>query len=258
MLNNLTRPCSCRTRRPARPGILLAISAMLLLLFQPACFLKKRKTETVVSTSSVRLALLPFNAPLQDKDLRWGALAAPILMAKAAEQANNLEIIPIWESMPIVRNNAGATRTFTADSAANVANWLSAKWSVMGELITGKNGVTIIIDFIPASNSLIPFRYQKTGKLESFGTVFYDAYNQFLRYLVAKPLAPNRSNATNMAAMKSVAEALDREYGWFVDAEPGKAQEVINELKHSDEPLARSLFSPDLYPALAPAKQKAN
>jgi len=257
MLNNITRSCNRRTTVAARPGILLAISAILFLLFQSACFLKKSKPE-IVSTTSVRIALLPFNVSAENKDLRWAALAAPILMAKTAEQAKNIETIPIWETMPIALNNAGATRTITAESAANIANWLSAKWSVMGELIPGKNGVTIIVDFIPASNSLIAFRYLKTGKLESFGTGFYDAYNQFLRYLVAKPLEPNRGNATNMADMKSTAEALDREYGWFAEANPGKAQEVINGLIHSDEPLARSLFSPDLYPALAPAKQKAN
>jgi hypothetical protein len=258
MLKNLTRPCNCRTTVPVRAGILLAISAILFLLFQSACLFKKKSKAETVSTSSVRLALLPFNVPAENKDLRWAALAAPILMAKTAEQAKNLEIIPIWESMPIARDNAGSTRTITADSAANSANWLAAKWSVMGELIPGKSGVTIIIDFIPASNSLIPFRYLKTGKLESFGTGFYDAYNEFLRYLVAKPLDSNHGNVPNMAAMKSVAEALDREYGWFVEAEPGKAQEIVNELKHSDELLARSLFSADLYPALAPAKQKAN
>ena len=253
MSNILTRPYNCRTTVPARLGIVFAISAILLLFFQSACFLKKSKTETF-STTSVRLALLPFNVPNGNKDLRWAALAAPILLAKTAEQAKNLEIISFPETMPIALNNAGTTRTLTADSATNIANWLSAKWSVMGELIPGKNGVTITIDFIPASNNLIPFRYQKTGKLESLE--FYDAYNQFLRYLVAKPLGTNRSNAANMAAMKSVAEALDREYGWFVEAEPGKAQEVINGLAHSDEPLARLIFSPSLYPALAPAKQK--
>ena len=175
-------------------------------------------------------------------------------MAKTAEQAKNLEVIPIWETMPIALNNAGATRTITADSAANIANWLSAKWSVMGELIPGKNEATIIVDFIPSSSSLIPFRYQKTGKLDSFGTGFCDAYNQFLRYLAAKPFEPKRDNSANMGSVKSVAEALDREYGWFVEAEPGKAQEVVNGMVHSDELLARSLFSPALYPALAPTK----
>jgi len=255
MHNYLRRPYNCRRTVALRPGILLSASLMLLLLLQPACFFsKKSKIEAVSTPSSVRIALLPFNVSAENKDLRWAALAAPILMAKTAGQAKNLEIIPIWETMPIAINNAGATRTFTAESAANIANWLSAKWSVMGELISGKNEVTIIIDFIPAKSSLIPFRYLKTGKLDSFGSGFCDAYNQFLRYLVASPFQPNRSNVATMASVKSIAEALDREYGWFVEAQPGKAQEVINDLLHSDGPLARSLFSSAVYPALAPTK----
>ena len=50
--------------------------------------------------------------------------------------------------------------------------------------------------------------------------------------------------------MKTVAEALDREYGWFVEAEPGKAQEIVEELMRRDGRLARLLFNPKIYPQL--------
>jgi hypothetical protein len=57
-----------------------------------------------------------------------------------------------------------------------------------------------------------------------------------------------------MTASRDLAEALDREYGWFVDAEPGKAQDVVAKLLLTDEHLAKSLFSPTLYPGLTEKK----
>jgi hypothetical protein len=53
-----------------------------------------------------------------------------------------------------------------------------------------------------------------------------------------------------MISMKPLAEALDREYGWFVDAEPGKAQEIVADLALKDDRLARLLFNPSVYPVL--------
>jgi hypothetical protein len=94
----------------------------------------------------------------------------------------------------------------------------------------------------------------KTGKIDSFGTGFYEAYDQFLRYLVAPLPEQGRNSVATMDSVKSIAEALDREYGWFVEAEPGKAQDLIKDLAQSDEPLARSLFNPAQYPALAAKK----
>ena len=156
--------------------------------------------------------------------------------------------------MPTALNLAGPSRGFTQDSAANIATWLSAKWSVMGELAPAKNGFSIIVDFIPSRSSLVPFRYTKTGRLDTLGSGFNDAYNQFLRYLVSKPMAPSKGSETTMTSVKELAVALDREYGWFVAAEPGKAQEVISGIAGSDETLARSLFSPTTYPSLSPKK----
>ena len=65
---------------------------------------------------------------------------------------------------------------------------------------------------------------------------------------------PEVMNAFTWDMIDRWAEALDREYGWFVDADPGKAQETVSELAHSDERLAQSLFSPALYPDLSPKK----
>jgi hypothetical protein len=234
----------------------VAAAALLIALFvvsQPACFRKKVAPEAVASTPT-RIALLPFNVPPEDRDLRWIALAAPILMAQEGERAEGLDIIPLWESMPVALNISGASRSFTQESAATVASWLTAKWSTLGEITTTKPGISMIVDFIPARSSEVPFRYTRSGKPDTVGAGFQDAYSQFLRYLVAKPYPRTRNNDLTMTQAKDLAEALDREYGWFVDAEPGKAHEVVTSLMRSDQRLAKSLFSPTLYSELTEKK----
>jgi hypothetical protein len=243
MTNKLKGPCYCR---------LIAVLLIVLLLLSWACS-KKSKTETV-STSPTRILLLPFNVPAANKDLQWMALAAPILMTKTGEYTKDIEIMPIWQTMSIALSNAGNSRSFTPETAAAAASWVAAKWSVMGEITPSKNGVSMVVDFIPAKSTLVPFRYLKSGKPDVVGAGLYDAYSQFLRYLVAKPLQGSREREITMTSMKPVAEALDREYGWFVEAAPGKAQDVVESLMHSSESLARSLFSPTVYPSLAAKK----
>jgi hypothetical protein len=239
-------------------GAIIATSVLAaILLMQSACS-KKVKTEAVSSSSPVRLVLLPFNVPSGDQELRWAAMAAPILMAKAGEKTPGLEIIPLWQSMPTALNAAGPSRAFTEQSAANVASWMSAKWSVLGELAPAKTGVSMVVDFVPARANVVPFRYLKAGKLDAIGASFYDAYVQFLRYLVAKPFQPEQDNEMTMTSVKDLAEALDREYGWSAEAEPGKAQEIVASLVRSNEQLARALFSPTLYPSLAEKKKEEN
>jgi hypothetical protein len=112
----------------------------------------------------------------------------------------------------------------------------------------------MMVDFIPAKSNQVPFRYQKNTSIDSLGSGFPEAFRQFLRYLVARPLQPAKGSLPNMTSMKTLAEALDREYGWFVDAEPGKAQDVVADLARSDESLARLLFNPSLYPVLGQTK----
>ena len=235
-----------------RFSALITVCATLVLTGQSGCLFKKSKSEPV-PTTSVRLVLLPFNVPAGNKDLQWTALAAPILMAQTGAESESLELIPLWEAIPYARDNAGSSRTFTQESAANVAAWLSAKWSVMGEMTPSKDKVSMIVDFIPSRSNQVAFRYLKKDKMDSLGAGFDDAYNQFLRYLVSKPLAPSAKRDT-LTSVKSLAEALDREYGWFVEPDPGKAQEVVDSLIQTNERLARFLFNPNLYPALAAKK----
>ena len=78
--------------------ILITVSALLFAFSQSSC---SKKKVAVATPTGIRLALLPFNVPAGDKEMRWIALAGPIMMAKASENARDLEVLPLWESMPI-------------------------------------------------------------------------------------------------------------------------------------------------------------
>jgi hypothetical protein len=231
---------------------LLITAAVLLIFFQPACS-KKAKPQSAAA-NPVKVLLLPLEVSEANKDLRWTAMAAPILLAKEMENTQDLMVIPLWQTMPTVIATAGASRTFNDESAASTANWLGAKWSIMGAISPVKGSISITIDFIPGKRNQVAFRYLKTRKLESLGPAFHEAIRQFLRYQLFKPLGPAKGNEPGLNSVKDLAEALDREYGWSVDADPGKAQDIVARLAKSDERLARLLFNPSIYPALAQNK----
>ncbi len=253
MLNRVKKRSCCRTPVNTRSFLcLLAAAAILFLFFQTAC--GKKSKAPVASISPTRLIILPFNVPTGDKNLRWTALAAPILMAKEGESSRDLVLVPLWEVMPTAIESAGASRSLTADSVATIANWLSAKWSILGDVSPAKRGVSMTIDFIPAKSTQVPFRYMKTGSVDVLGAGFHEAFKQFLRYLAARPLEQAGKSDQSMSSARPLAEAVDREYGWFVDADPGKAQAVVSDLAQKDERLAKFLFNPSLYPVLAKTK----
>jgi hypothetical protein len=253
MLNCLQRSSNRFTRISTYSGLILIVAlAGLSIVFQSACAKKKR--VNISAATGVRIALLPFNTPAGNKDLRWTSMAAPIMMAKVSEYAKDVEVIPLWQSMAISLEAAGASRSITADSAAYIASWLAVKWSAMGEIAPTKSGVSFMIDFMPDRSTQVPFRFIKSGDIDSVASQIPLAYNQFFYYLGARRLAPIAKKLPTITAMKSVAEALDREYGWSVEAEPGKAQKVVESLASTDMRLARLLFNPSLYPVLAPTK----
>jgi hypothetical protein len=249
----LENPYSRCTRLSARSGVLLIVAlAIAFVFFQSAC--SKKNKVAIPPISGVQIALLPFNIPSGNQDLRWTAMAGPIMMAKVSEYAGDIEVIPLWQSMPVTLETGGASRSFTAESAAYIASFLAAEWSAMGEMSPTKSGVSMMIDFIPPRSTQVPFRFQKSGKIDDVGSQLPAAFNQFFYYLAAKPLAPIDKKLPTMTAMKSLAEVLDREYGWSVEANPGQANEAVANLIRTDERLARMLFNPALYPALAPTK----
>jgi hypothetical protein len=254
MLNHKRRLSSGRMQICRHCRLILIVTAVLIVFSQSSCGLKKNKKVAATPPTGIRLVLLPFNVPSGNQDLRWTALAGPIMMAKVSESARDLEVIPLWETMPVATEAGGVSRSFSPDSAAYVASWFSAKWSAMGDISPSKSGVTMMIDFMPARTTLVPFRFTRAGKIETIGSGLPQAYNEFLRYLTARPLLPAKKELPPMTSMKNLAEALDREYGWFVSADPGKAQDIVSELARTDERLARLLFNPNVYPELAQTK----
>jgi hypothetical protein len=233
---------------------LLVFFAVIMLSVQFAC-LKKKSKVPITPSSPIRIAFLPFNVPEENKDLRWVALACPILMAKTSERASDLVPIPFWESMPVAIESAGASRIFTEASAGSAAAWLTAKWSTTGDVSPAKrNRISLIVDFMPSKGNEVPFRYMKTARMEYLAEGFPVAFIQFLRYLSAGSLKPVKGEESSMISIKPLAEALDREYGWFVSADPGKSQEIVADLALKDTRLARLLFNPSLYPVLSQTK----
>jgi hypothetical protein len=237
---------------------LTAALAILILVLQSACILPWRNKKPKAAPAPppvVQVAFLPFNVAAADNELRWVAMATPVMLAKVSERAREIEVIPLWQAMPIALDAAGASRTLTADSGAQIASYLSAKWATIGEFTRTRYGVSMIGDFIPAQRTQVPFRFIKRGSMETVGSNLPVAISQFLRYVAARPLLPEVHKTPDLLSLRTLAEALDREYGWFVEAQPGKADEIVSELANSDERLARLLFSPTLYPALAQPKK---
>jgi hypothetical protein len=232
---------------------LLAAIPFLVSLGSTGC--KKKVQARPAVTGPIRVIVLPFLVPANEKDLQWVAMAAPALIAKASRHTPNVTVIPFWEAMPSAIASAGAARSFNDESATSLANWVGAKWAIMGEITRTKAGYSVSIDFIPAKSMDVPFRYIKTRRMESMGTAFQSALRQWLRYSNANPAPSTRQKEPGLNKMRSVGEALDREYGWFETANPGNAQNIVSTLSPSDKDWAGLLFNPAMYPELAKTKQ---
>ena len=225
--------------------IALALIAVLLL---PGCFFRKKKTAAAkFPPAPVRIVLLPLNIPQGNTDLRWVALAHMILAAKELEDAVDLEVVPIWEAVPAALESLGGSRSISPEVAADTAIRANARWAIQGDLTPSKDGLTFLIDFIPRKASDIPFRYQNDIRIESLSTHLREAFEQFLRYLVARPLARRERTGMDTARLKEIAEAVDKEYGWFSPQEAGRAQKAFSTLAAGDNRLARLIFNPAVY-----------
>jgi hypothetical protein len=240
----------CNASMP-RPGHAVIVVLALMVAFMNSSCLFRGQKSAVMPSAPVRIAFLPFNTPEDDKDLQWASMAMPIMMAKITQRSQRLELAPLWETMQFTLESVGNSRLVTEDSAAYVANWLSAKWSSMGELSQdNKNKVSLMIDFIPSRETNIPFRYVKTVKMDTIDRNVRKSFEQFLNYISSRPMERSKISQTSLASLRQLAEALDREYGWSVPAEPGEAQEIVANLAQSDIRLARHLFNPAVYPIL--------
>jgi hypothetical protein len=240
-----------------RRGLAALLLALVLAASGPACLFhrgkgKKAKAPTYPA-QPIRVALLPLNVPSDDADLQRVSLAAVALLAKEAENAQDLEIVPVWQVMPVATEALGSSRTVTEEIAAYVASRVSAKWATVGELKPGKNGVSLLLDLIPAKTTLVAYRYRAETRAEALSGDFREAIQQFLRYQVARPLPKGGKSAIDAEQLKEISTALDREHGWFGQAEPGKAEKTFAGVARNDDKLARLLFNPSLYqPAPAP------
>ncbi|MBN2241832.1 MAG: hypothetical protein JW793_04010 [Acidobacteria bacterium] len=251
---------NARIRRKDDPGCLLSRSgygrsaipalAVMVLFLQSACLLRGKK-EALMPAAPVRIAFLPFNIPEGDEDLRWASMAMPVMMAKISEKANGMDPAPLWEGIRFAIESTGSSRTITQESAAYVANWVNSRWSVTGSLSREKKDkIILLVDFIPNQEEDIPFRYIKTIKMDAVDYNVRKAFRQFLNYVSARPMDPEGDGKTSLASLRQLAEALNREYGWTVPADPGKAEAIVSNLAQSDLRLARLLFNPATYPIL--------
>jgi len=234
---------------------MLAAAGILFVSFQTA-WAKKAKVAPAESTGPIRVAVLPFAVPENDKDLQWTAMAATALVVKAGRNLPDMEVVPFWDVMPSAISEAGAVRSFSDESASALANWVGAKWTIMGEIrrTKSKSSYTIIIDFIPAKSTEVPFRYIRTRRMENFGIAVQLGLRQWLCYITAKHIPLPKVKESGLLKMQTFGEALDKEYGWFTDADPGGSREFIKDLSPADKAWAARLFNPTMYPALADLK----
>jgi hypothetical protein len=252
MINHWLRLRDCRNPLFTRWLIfLLAAIPVLVSLGSIGCG-KKAKARPAVA-GPVRVVLLPFTVPEKDKDIQWAAMAAPALIVKASRHNPDIIVVPFWEAMPSAIASAGAARSFNDETAAAMANWMGAKWAIMGEITRTKTSYSLSIDFIPAKSMDVPFRFIKTRRLATMGIACQTAMRQWFRYTTSKTIPAAKQKEPGLDRMRSIAEALDREYGWFETAVPGQAQEVVGQLSPADKDWAGLLFNPTMYPSLAKA-----
>jgi hypothetical protein len=222
-----------------------------ILLLQSGCHLGKQKTANPqVSSAPMRIVFLPPNIPADNTDLQWVAMSVPVLMAEASGASPDLEVVPLWESIPVASDVVGPARAITTEMAAEITTRLLAKWVIIGELSSDRKGVSLTVDFMPDKANRIPFRYEKRCSVNSLPENLSEAVSQFLRYVAARALTGPKGPELDAKDIKEIAEALDREHGWFAAAEPGRAEKVVRVLSQPDSRLARMLFNPALYPGI--------
>ena len=218
----------------------------------PSCLFKKKPAAPeVVPQGPVRLVFLPANIAADSAEMRWLSLAVPVLMGKLATVSTDLDPVPLWQSMPIAVENAGAARVINPELASYVASRMGARWAATGDLAPAKNGFTLIVDFIPVNTASYAYRYQKAVSTSSLESNVRQAMDEFIRYRVPKPAVSKESKATmDTGLLQQIAETVDSDYGWFVPAAPGKGDAIAAAVSRSDSKFARLIFSPTLYPVV--------
>jgi hypothetical protein len=221
----------------------------------PACLFKKKKAAApaAVPAGPIRIVFLPTNLGADNAELRWMSLAVPVLMTKLASVSSDLDPVPLWQLMPVAVENAGASRIINAELASYLASRMGARWAIMGEIAPSKDGLTLLVDFIPVKTAAYAFRYHKAASPSSLESNLRQAMDEFLHYQLTEPAAGKESKAAlDTGLLRQIAETLDSDYGWFVAPAPGKGDAIAASLSRSDSKLARLIFSPTLYPVVGP------
>ena len=246
-----SRPSAGRPKRATyliRSVFALAIACLLL---QPGCFFRRNKVPNAPTIPApVRIVLLPMNVPPDNEDLRWLSFATEVRMMEVAAAVPDLELVPLWESLPASLQTLGVSRTTTDEVSEFIAARLSARWATAGRIVPAKEGYTFRIDFIPARPSQVPFRFEKISSVEAMDSRFREAFEQLARYLNVRPPEQEKTPLLDIKKLREIAQAIDIEYGWFAEAKPGSAGALVGELAARNRNLARLLFNPTLYPVL--------
>ena len=244
----IARLSGIRKRASVRFLISLTLVGMLIL---PGCLFRRNKVpDATTFPAPARLVFLPMNVPQANEDLHWISIATTVISANAALAAPDLGPVPLWESLPTALQSLENSRTVTPDIAELVAGRLSARWATQGEVSTAGNAFQLRLDFIPSRPTLVPFRYEKGVSAETMQPRIQEAFEQFLRYLIVRPMAERGVMPLDLNKLKEIAQAIDVEYGWFVSAKPGAAGKTVEDLAKTNLALAKLLFSPTLYPIL--------
>ncbi len=239
------------THRPS-PLLILTSLALLGLLAPTGClFRHKAPAAPATLPAPARILLLPANVPDDKPELQWTAFGIDVMLAESALAAPDLELAPLYESVPAVLQTLANSRHITDEIAEFTATRLTARWATEIEITPAKDALTLRVDFIPAKPSLVPFRYEKAGPPGTMTGRLQEACSQFLDYLIVRPLALEKLKPLDENKVKEIAQALNLEYGWFTTAKPGQAGKLVEELALTRPALAKLLFSPTLYPVLA-------
>jgi len=259
----LARICSARFRKVAGPrawhyaGIAMMSAA---LLFLQGCFFRGSRTNSPTGPAPrVSIAVLPLNIPeppqasgsrLQGPTLQTLSIASAVMATNVLQGIPDVEQVPLWRTLHAASSLIDKSRRATPSEAAKLANMLSVRWAMTGEIAPNPEGYVLIIDFIPAKSSGIPFRYQRDLQPETLARRVNEALEQFLRYAQHPvPQTKTLTRPVDWSDLFRLAEAIDREYGWFSPPAPGKAQVVYASVLARDPRLASLFFNPDLYAA---------
>ncbi len=196
------RQNNARLERTLRPLHWWVIPVLLVVLMggAPSCLFKKKKAAApeVVPQGPIRLVFLPANIASDNTEMRWLSMAVPVLLSKVATLSTDLDPVPLWQSLPITVENAGAARAINPELASYVASRMGARWAAMGDLAPSKDGFTVIIDFIPINTASYAYRYQKALSLSALESNVRQATSEFLNYRLPKPAFAKESSKASM------------------------------------------------------------